>query len=110
MKTGRILILTIILTIFGGFMSEPVAAKDFKAGKNRVEFTSGNERLLGDLYLPPNYKAGDKLAAIVVGGSWTSVKEQMAGLYAAKLTESGFATLAFDHRFWGESGGAPASA
>jgi fermentation-respiration switch protein FrsA (DUF1100 family) len=37
----------------------------------------------------------------------TSVKEQMAGLYAEKLAEKGFITLAFDYRNYGESEGQP---
>ncbi len=36
-------------------------------------------------------------------GAWTTVKEQMAGTYAAELTARGYAALAFDFRSWGES-------
>ncbi|HCF27007.1 MAG TPA: lysophospholipase [Cyanobacteria bacterium UBA11049] len=64
-------------------------------------------KLVGNLYLPSNYKAGGKLPAIVVTGTWITVKEQMAGLYAKKLAEDGFATLAFDCRYYGESSGEP---
>ncbi len=39
--------------------------------------------------------------AILVGGSWTTVKEQMSGLYASALADKGYVTLAIDPRnFW----------
>lgn len=59
--------------------------------------------LTGDLYLPQNPKA--KLAAIAVAGPFGAVKEQAAGLYAEELASRGFAALAFDPSFIGESGG-----
>lgn len=91
-------------------MSEPAvteiaATSDFKPGLNRVTFQSQGEMLVGNLYLPATYQPGDKLDAVLVTGSWTTVKEQMAGLYAQKLSEQGFAALAFDFRYWGESTG-----
>jgi fermentation-respiration switch protein FrsA (DUF1100 family) len=78
-----------------------------QAGVNRVTFESEGETLVGNLYLPVNYQPGDRLPAVVVSGAWISVKEQMAGLYAQKLAEQGFAALAFDSRYYGESGGTP---
>lgn len=84
-----------------------IKTEHLKTGMNRVEFTSEGERMIGTLFLPTSYKAGDKLPAIVIVGSLTSVKEQMATLYARKLNEQGFAALAFDYRFFGESGGEP---
>lgn len=71
----------------------------------KVRFSSGNEQLVGNLYLPQNYDENKQYPAIVVSGSWTTVKEQMAGLYAKKLSDNGFIALAFDHRNFGESGG-----
>lgn len=82
-------------------------AKNYQAGINRVEFKSDGEKMVGNLFLPVGYNQGDKLPAAVTVGSLTSVKEQMSGLYAKKLAELGFAALAFDYRFYGESGGAP---
>ena len=60
-------------------------------------------RLAGDLYLPEN--APEKLAAVAVAGPFGAVKEQCAGLYAEELAARGFAALAFDPSFIGESGG-----
>ncbi|MFB2894826.1 alpha/beta hydrolase [Aerosakkonemataceae cyanobacterium BLCC-F50] len=85
----------------------PLSTQDLKLGFNRVTFQSEGTTLVGNLYLPASYKSGDKLPAIVVAGAWITVKEQMATLYAKKLSEQGFATLAFDFRYYGESGGEP---
>mgnify|MGYP005760039025 CR=1 FL=1 len=59
--------------------------------------------LCGDLYLPKD--AAGVLAAVAVAGPFGAVKEQCAGLYAEELASRGFATLAFDPSFIGESGG-----
>jgi fermentation-respiration switch protein FrsA (DUF1100 family) len=59
--------------------------------------------LVGDLYLPK--AASGKLAAVAVAGPFGAVKEQCAGLYAEELASRGFAALAFDPSFIGESGG-----
>jgi hypothetical protein len=76
-------------------------------GVNRVEFTSGTQTMVGTLRVPAGYTQGQKLPVIVVADSWTTVKEQMADTYAQRLTGEGFATLTFDFRNWGESGGEP---
>lgn len=73
----------------------------------KVNFNSEGANLVGNLFLPPNFDESKKYPAIVVSGSWTTVKEQMAGLYAKKLAEEGFITLAFDFRNYGESEGEP---
>ncbi|WEZ86623.1 alpha/beta hydrolase [Pseudomonas sp. NyZ480] len=69
--------------------------------KNRYGIT-----LAGDLYLPKN-RGNQRLAALVVGGPFGAVKEQSSGLYAQTMAERGFATLAFDGSYTGESGGEP---
>ena len=60
-------------------------------------------QLAGDLYLPRG--AQERLAAVAVAGPFGAVKEQCAGLYAEELASRGFAALAFDPSFIGESGG-----
>ncbi|HSJ85179.1 MAG TPA: alpha/beta hydrolase [Acidimicrobiia bacterium] len=67
------------------------------------EFESHRESLAGVINLPD----GRPRAAVVTTGPLTSVKEQAAGAYARALAERGFAALAFDHRYYGESGGRP---
>jgi fermentation-respiration switch protein FrsA (DUF1100 family) len=69
-----------------------------------VTFDSNGERIAGTLYLP---EASGKHPAAVVDGPLTSVKEQAAGNHARAMAERGFVALAFDHRFFGESGGSP---
>lgn len=56
-----------------------------------------------DLYIPKNRNG--KMAALAVAGPFGAVKEQASGLYAQKLAEMGFLTIAFDPSFIGESGG-----
>ncbi len=88
-------------------LSAAVAASPADAASSkRVVFESNGHRLVGDLYLPDGYKNGGKLPAVVVTGAWTTVKEQMAGRYAAELADRGFAALAFDFTGWGQSEGA----
>ena len=71
--------------------------------QERFEFESHGESLAGVINLPD----GRPSAAVVTTGPLTSVKEQAAGAYARALGERGFAALAFDHRYYGESGGRP---
>ncbi|MGN0007822.1 MAG: alpha/beta hydrolase [Alistipes sp.] len=61
--------------------------------------------LAADLYIPKD--GTDKMAAIAVSGPFGAVKEQASGLYAQRLAEEGFLTIAFDPSFTGESSGEP---
>lgn len=71
-----------------------------------ITFKSGDEILVGQLYLP-NRRGHHTWPTIIVTGSWTTVKEQMPAVYAKRLAEAGFAAFIFDFRNWGESGGQP---
>ena len=61
--------------------------------------------LAADMYMPKSVV--DKLPAIAVSGPFGAVKEQSSGLYAQKMAELGFLTIAFDPSYTGESGGTP---
>ena len=63
--------------------------------------------IAGNLFMPKDFDGKKKLPAIVVGHPMGAVKEQSANLYATKMAEKGFVTLAIDLPFWGESGGTP---
>ncbi len=72
-----------------------------------VRFESAGDELVGHLFLPPGFDESRRYPAVVVTGSWTSVKEQMPDAYASLLAKDGFVTLTFDFRGWGESAGEP---
>ena len=61
--------------------------------------------LAADAYASKDAKG--KLPAIAVSGPFGAVKEQSSGLYAQKMAELGFFTIAFDPSYTGESGGTP---
>ena len=75
-----------------------------RVSKTRFTFQSEGETLVGDLFLPADGKPAGVLVAV---GPLTSVKEQAAGTYAQAMAERGHAALAFDYRYFGESGGQP---
>jgi uncharacterized protein len=75
-----------------------------RATKTRLTFQSGGETLVGNLFLP---EAAEPAGLVIAVGPLTSVKEQAAGTYAHAMAERGYAALAFDYRYFGESGGRP---
>lgn len=77
----------------------------------KVSFPNLYEMQVGAaMFLPKDMVEGVKYPAIIVGHPMGAVKEQSAELYATKLAERGFVTLAIDLSFWGESEGEPRNA
>ena len=64
-------------------------------------------KVKGILFSPKNFEFGKKYPAIVVGHPMGATKEQSASLYAQKMAERGYITLAIDLNYWGESKGKP---
>jgi len=73
----------------------------------KVDIESEGLIVKGNLYRPYDFDESKTYPAVVVGGSWTTVKEQMSGLYAEELARQDFITLAIDPRYFGESEGEP---
>lgn len=86
---------------FYTFKSSDKVVRQKVTFKNRYGIT-----LTGDLYLPKN-RTSKQLAALAISGPFGAVKEQASGLYAQNMAERGFAAIAFDPSFTGESGGEP---
>ncbi|OFI46394.1 hypothetical protein BG262_05095 [Floricoccus penangensis] len=73
----------------------------------KVLFPNSYYDMSGIIYYPENFNENNTYKTIVVSHPGGGVKEQAAGLYARKLAEHGFLTIAFDASFQGESGGYP---
>ncbi len=76
----------------------------------RIEIQTRNgtgTTLAAVVHFPPAFDATRSYPAIVVSHPGGGVKEQTAGLYAGKLAEAGFITVAYDASFQGESTGEP---
>ncbi|TRB10646.1 hypothetical protein EXN32_24530 [Agrobacterium tumefaciens] len=71
----------------------------------RVSFESAGVPLIGLLFTPTATQS--RMPGVVVVGPFGFVKEQSPMEYATRLARDGFATLIFDPRFGGESGGEP---
>jgi fermentation-respiration switch protein FrsA (DUF1100 family) len=67
-------------------------------------------KVVGNLFIPKSVGKSARSPAIIVGHPMGAVKEQSSNLYAQKLAEQGFVTLALDLSFWGESEGNPRNA
>ncbi len=84
-----------------------VSANDTEARVLNISFKNNGIDMAGNLYLPKNFSETGKYPVIVSVHPGGGVKEQTAGLYAQKLAEQGYVTLAFDASHQGASGGMP---
>jgi fermentation-respiration switch protein FrsA (DUF1100 family) len=75
--------------------------------RRSITFDRDGLVLAGDLFTPDGFDEDGSYPAVIVQGSFTSVKEQMPSTYAAKLADEGFVALAFDYSHYGESAGEP---
>ncbi|MBX8493733.1 alpha/beta hydrolase [Pseudomonas cichorii] len=109
--------LIVLLTLLTGSLN--AMAQDMSNGANNFyksdkvttqKVTFDNQykmKIAGNLFIPKDLGKNSKSPAIIVGHPMGAVKEQSSNLYAQKLAEHGFVTLAIDQSFWGESEGSP---
>jgi len=98
------------VTALGADMSNG-ADNFFKSDKvtmEKVSFMNQYQmKVVGNLFIPKSVGTTARSPAIIVGHPMGAIKEQSSNLYAQKLAERGFVTLALDLSFWGESEGSP---
>jgi fermentation-respiration switch protein FrsA (DUF1100 family) len=78
-----------------------------KVNIHPVTYKLNGIEISANVYTPAGYDPAKKYPAIVVAHPNGGVKEQVAGLYAQRLAESGYITIAADASYQGASGGAP---
>jgi fermentation-respiration switch protein FrsA (DUF1100 family) len=72
-----------------------------------VNYTINGIPISANVYTPANFNPGKSYATVVVAHPNGGVKEQVAGLYAQRLAEKGYITIAADAAYQGASGGTP---
>ncbi|MPZ62366.1 MAG: lysophospholipase [Propionibacteriales bacterium] len=69
-----------------------------------VVFASGGTPMAGRVHRRSE-SLTERQPAVLVTGSWLTVKEQMADRYAKELAARGYTAITFDFAGWGRSGG-----
>lgn len=78
-----------------------------KVNIKTVHYDLNGIRIAANVYTPPGYMSSKSYPAIVIAHPNGGVKEQVAGLYAQRLAEQGYITIAADAAYQGTSGGEP---
>lgn len=90
--------------VYKGAIMENVKGK---VNIHPVTYTLNGLKIAANVYTPAGYEATKKYPAVVVAHPNGGVKEQVAGLYAQRLAEKGYITIAADASYQGASEGTP---
>lgn len=90
--------------VYNGAITENMPGK---VNIHQVKYKLNNIEISANVYTPSNYNSSKSYPAIVVAHPNGGVKEQVAGLYAQRLAEIGYISIAADASFQGASGGQP---
>lgn len=90
--------------VYDGAITENVAGQ---VNLHPVKYDLRGITVAANVYTPAGYDPAKRYAAVVVAHPNGGVKEQVAGLYAQKLAEAGYVTIAADASYQGASSGEP---
>ncbi|WP_428868877.1 alpha/beta hydrolase family protein, partial [Clostridium sediminicola] len=54
--------------------------------------------MLGDIYLPDDYKEGEKRPTVIANSGWTGLNVVYPAMFARDLTKRGYVVMGFDYR------------
>lgn len=80
-----------------------------KVNIHPVSYKLNGLDISANVYTPANYDPAKQYPVVVVAHPNGGVKEQVAGLYAQRLADQGYITIAADAAYQGASGGQPRS-
>ena len=93
--------------VYGGAITENIAGK---VNVRNVNYEANGVKVSANIYTPADYDeetSNGQYPAITIAHPNGGVKEQVAGLFAQKLAENGFITIAADAAYQGASDGLP---
>ena len=122
-KTVSLLLTTILINLQGAAMAADYKLNPFtlvydgaitenvkgKVNIHPVTYKLNGIDISANVYTPANYDPKKTYPTVVVAHPNGGVKEQVAGLYAQRLAEQGYITIAADAAYQGASGGQPRS-
>lgn len=90
--------------VYGDAITENIKGK---VNIHPVTYKLNGIDIAANVYTPAGYDQAKKYPTIVVAHPNGGIKEQTAGLYAQRLAEAGYITIAADAAYQGASGGEP---